>query len=93
MIPVRQGVISLSQPMKDMAADFKAHKIIYDDNPIDRWCLYNCQVKQDVNGNIQPVKTMDRTKRIDGAVTFIMGYKGLQDERDKYINMNKGVGE
>lgn len=93
MIPVRQGVISLSQPMKDMAAEFKAHNIIYDNNPIDKWCLYNCQVKADVNGNIQPVKALDSRKRIDGAVTFIMGYKGMQDMKDKYINLNKGVEE
>ncbi|MGO5053577.1 terminase large subunit [Lachnospiraceae bacterium LCP25S3_G4] len=91
MIPVRQGVMSLSQPMKDLAAEFKAHNVIYDNNPIDRWCLYNTQAKTDVNGNIQPVKELDSRKRIDGAVTFIMGYKGLQDKKDVYINLNREV--
>lgn len=88
MCPVRQGVITLSEPMKNMKADFNAHRIVYDSNPIDEWCLMNTNVKSDVNGNIQPVKSLDRTQRIDGAVTFIMGYKGLQDTKDIWVGMN-----
>lgn len=90
MIPVRQGVITLSQPMKDMKADFKGHRIVYNDNPIDRWCLYNTQVKTDVNGNIQPVKKTDATQRIDGTVALLCAYKVLQDKMGEYVNMNKG---
>lgn len=93
MIPVRQGVITLSQPMKDAAADFKAHRVIYNNNPIDKWCLYNTEVKTDVNGNIQPVKSLDARRRIDGTVAFLCGYTVLQDVKDKYINLNKGVDE
>ena len=89
MCPVRQGAISLSEPMKNMHADFKSGKIVYNYNPIDRWCLYNTQIKTDVNGNIQPVKALDPRKRIDGAVTFIMGYKGAMDMGDQYTNLNK----
>lgn len=89
LVPVRQGVISLSEPMKNMKADFMAHRIVYNNNPIDEWCLCNCEVKTDVNGNIQPVKSLDRRKRIDGAVTFIMGYKGWTDTRDLWVGLNK----
>ena len=35
MIPVRQGVITLSQPMKDLKADLQAKLIVYNDHPID----------------------------------------------------------
>lgn len=89
MIPVRQGAISLSEPMKNMKADFIDHKVIYNNNPIDKWCLYNTEIKQDVNGNIQPVKALDTRKRIDGTVALICAYKVLQDKKDSYINMNK----
>jgi len=89
LVPVRQGVISLSEPMKALKADFQAHKIVYNHNPIDEWCLMNTNIKADVNGNIQPVKGIDRKHRIDGAVTFIMGYKGLMDKGDMFINLNK----
>lgn len=88
MIPVRQGTITLSQPMKDIAADFKAHRIVYDDNPILRWNLINTQTKVDVNGNIQPVKGLDSRKRIDGVVATLCAYKVLQDKKDSYINLN-----
>ncbi len=91
MIPVRQGSFTLSQPMKDMRADFQAHNIIYNDNPIDKWCLYNTQIKQDVNGNIQPVKGTDKTQRIDGSISFLCAYVVLQNNMDNYINMNQGV--
>lgn len=93
MIPIRQGSYTLSQPMKDMKADFQAHKIIYNDNPIDKWCLYNTQIKQDINGNIQPVKGLDRTQRIDGSISLLCAYVVLQNKKDNYIQMNTGVEE
>ena len=88
MIPVRQGTITLSDPMKNLAADFKAKRIIYDNNPIMKWCLINTEVKTDINGNIQPVKGLDSRKRIDGVAALIDAYKVLQDKRDQYINLN-----
>ena len=89
MIPVRQGTISLSQPMKDLKAEFQDHNIVYDDNPVLKWNLGNMVAKSDINGNIQPVKTQDSRRRIDGGVALIMGYKGLQDKKDQYINLNE----
>ena len=80
MIPVRQGGITLSQPMKDLKADLQAKLIVYNDHPIDKWCFFNTVVKTDVNGNIQPVKGMDTRNRIDGTLALIDGYKVLQDK-------------
>lgn len=88
MIPVRQGAISLSEPMKNLAADFKAHKIVYNNNPVDKWCLVNTEVKTDVNGNIQPVKSLDTRRRIDGTIALLCAYKVLQDKADVYVNLN-----
>jgi len=88
MIPVRQGVITLSQPMKDTKADLEAKHIVFD-NPIDQWCFINTHVKTDLNGNIQPVKSLDRTRRIDGTAAYLCAYKVLQDKRGEYINLNK----
>ena len=91
MIPVRQGVATLSQPMKDLAADFKAHNIIYNNNPIDKWCLINTNVKTDINGNIQPIKGLDPRERIDGTMALLCAYTVLLDKKDKYIEMNEGA--
>ena len=74
--------------MKNLAADLKAKRIIYDNNPIMKWCLINTEVKTDINGNIQPVKGLDSRKRIDGVAALIDAYKVLQDKRDQYINLN-----
>ena len=88
MIPIRQGVLTLSQPMKDLEADFKEHRIVYNNNPIDKWCLINTSIKTDVNGNIQPIKGLDKRQRIDGTIALICAYKILQDKKDNYINLN-----
>lgn len=88
MIPIRQGVFTLSQPMKDLKVDFQEGNIIYDNNPIDKWCLINTEIKTDINGNIQPVKSVHRTQRIDGSIALICGYKVLQDHKDQFIYLN-----
>ena len=88
MIPVRQGVYTLSQPMKDLKADFQEHRIIYGDNPIDKWCLINTEIKTDINGNIQPVKGINRYRRIDGTIALLCGYKVLMDKKDAFIYLN-----
>jgi phage terminase large subunit-like protein len=87
MIKVRQGVYTLSSPMKELKADLCAHKVIYNNNSIDKWCLSNTEIKTDINGNIQPIKGMDRRKRIDGAVSLIIGYVVLKDKMSEYENL------
>lgn len=87
MIKVRQGIYTLSSPMKDLKADLKAGKVIYNNNPIDKWCLSNMEIKTDINGNIQPIKGVDCRKRIDGGVSLIIGYVVLIDKMGEYENM------
>lgn len=91
MVPVRQGVATLSQPMKDLKADFGAQKIVYDANPIDRWCLANTYVKTDVNGNIQPMKGQQAKKRIDGAAALLDAYVVLSDKMEEYQSLIWGI--
>lgn len=88
MIPIRQGAISLSEPMKEAKADLQAKRVIFD-SPVDQWCLINTHVRQDVNGNIQPQKSLDRTQRIDGTAAFLDAYKVLKDRMGEYVNMNE----
>lgn len=88
MIPIRQGAISLSDPMKEAKADLQAKRVIFD-SPIDQWCLINTHVRQDVNGNIQPQKSLDRTQRIDGTAAFLDAYKVLKDRMGEYVNLNE----
>ncbi len=88
-IEVRQGAQTLSEPMKSLETEFRAKKIVYDNNPIMKWCLINLSAKTDINGNIQPVKCSDSRRRIDGAVALIIAYKVLLDKWNDYQAMIK----
>ena len=87
MEKIRQGVYSLSEPMKQLEADLKNKLVIYDNNPILKWCFSNTQAKMDVNGNIQPSKLNSKLKRIDGCVALIIAYAVLNRFRNDYENM------
>jgi phage terminase large subunit-like protein len=87
MIPVRQGVATMSQPLKDLKAELRSQHIIHNGNPIDMWCLSNAEIKVDINGNIQLVKGMDERKRIDGVVSLACAYIVLKDMWDQYTNI------
>ncbi|HOF43198.1 MAG TPA: terminase large subunit [Bacilli bacterium] len=87
MEKVRQGVYSLSEPMKQLEADLKNKIVVYDNNPILKWCLSNTQAKVDVNGNIQPSKLNSRYKRIDGTVALIIAYTVLNRYKLDFENM------
>jgi len=89
MVRVRQGTFTLSQPMKDLKADLGAGLIIDNNNPVDKWCLVNTEVKTDINGNIQPVKSLDSRRRIDGTVALLCAYTVLCDKRDEYVGLNE----
>ena len=87
IIPVRQGVATLSQPMKDLAAEFEAHRIIYNNNPIDKYCLANTYTKTDINGNIQPDKGASASKRIDGTAALLDAFVIYLDKLEEYESM------
>ena len=87
MEKVRQGVYSLSEPMKQLEADLKNKLINYDNNPILKWCLSNTQAKVDLNVNIQPSKLNSKYKRIDGTVALIIAYAVLNRYKLDYENM------
>ena len=71
---VRQGVQTLSQPMKQLKADMRDHRIVNNHNPIDEWCNLNLAAKIDINENVQPVKKAGATTRIDGYMALLDAY-------------------
>lgn len=87
MEKVRQGIYSLSEPMKQLEADLKSKLLIYNNHPILKWCFANTQAKVDLNGNIQPSKLNSKYKRIDGTVALIIAYAVLNRYKNDYENM------
>jgi len=81
-----QGPFTWSQPMKLMGAAFEEHRVIYDDNPMLRWCLLNT-AKKSTNADgietIQPVK-IQQNRRIDGMVSLLNAWVGYTKHYDEY---------
>ena len=83
---VRQGALTMSQPMKELEADLMDKKINYNNNPVTKWNLVNVVVKRDDNDNIRPVKGKNSKRRIDGAVSLINAYVVFKNHYQEYID-------
>ncbi|MGG0209524.1 terminase large subunit [Bacillus mycoides] len=86
-IPVIQGKRTLSSPMRKLGADLESKIINYSNNPITKWCLSNTAIEVDKNLNIQPCKTSNQRRRIDGTAALLNAYVILQDKWNDYHNM------
>lgn len=86
MVDTPQGARTWNYPMKRLGGLLEEHRIIYQNNPMLRWCLLNTK-KKSLNENgiesIQPVKEKS-TKRIDGMVSLLNAFVGYCDKEDEY---------
>ncbi|KOS30606.1 terminase [Bacillus anthracis] len=87
MVPVAQGKQTFSMPMKLFGADLESKLIIYNNHPIDKWCFSNTAIDVDKNFNIQPDKTNNQRRRIDGTAALLDAYVVLQEKKNDYLNM------
>lgn len=87
MVPVIQGKKTLSSPMKSLGADLEAKKVIYNNNPILKWCLANTSIDIDKNDNIQPIKGHLATRRIDGLASLLDAYVVYENNLEEYLSM------
>ncbi len=71
---IMQGVLSLSDPMKELGARILAGRVRHDGNPILGWNIGNVVAKVDAKENVYPRKARNENK-IDGALAAIMGCK------------------
>ena len=82
--PVIQGKKTLSGPMKALGADLEKKIINYNNNPILKWCLTNTAVDIDKNDNIQPIKTSNQRRRIDGLASLLDAYVQYGRVKEEY---------
>lgn len=87
MEAVIQGKKTLSSPMKNLGADLAANRIVYQNNPILKWCLANTAVDIDKNNNIQPCKGNSPTRRIDGLAGLLDAYVVLENHLEEYQSL------
>lgn len=87
MVPVIQGKKTLSIPMHELKTEFQDKRIIYNNNPVDKWCFSNTSVDIDRNGNIQPHKGKSRLKRIDGTAALLDCYTIYHNKESEYLSV------
>lgn len=88
LIPVAQGPYTWSGSMKSMGAHFQEHRVIYQNNPVLRWCLANTAAKalnKDGIETIQPIK-MHQNRRIDGMVSLLNAWVVYDKNYEDYIS-------
>lgn len=85
--PVIQGKKTLSAPMHALGADLAAKLVVYNNNPVLKWCLANTSYDEDKNGNWQPCKSTKPTRRIDGAAALLDAYTVLGRHLEEYQSM------
>lgn len=82
-----QGPFTWSQPMKEMGAAFEDHMVVYQNNPVLRWCLANT-AKKSLNNDgietIQPIK-IQKSRRIDGTVSLLNAWVGYVKHYNEYM--------
>ena len=75
-IPVKkvgQGIAVLSNPSKHTEKLIMSHSIRHNGNPFLGWQLGNCEVYEDVNGNIKVRKNeADKSAKVDGIIAMII---------------------
>jgi phage terminase large subunit-like protein len=70
-VEMRQTVMNLSTPMKEVLSAVKACRLHHDGNPVTTWMISNVTAKVDAKDNVYPRKEKPQYK-IDGAVALIM---------------------
>jgi len=61
--------------------------VIIDDNPINRYCLRNVDLRFDFNGNCKPNKANEK-KKIDGVIAMLQALAAWIDYSSKFKGTN-----
>lgn len=70
---VGQGMAVLSNPSKHIEKLLLNYSIKHDGNPFLGWQLGNCEVYEDVNGNVKVRKNeADKSAKVDGIISLII---------------------
>ena len=94
MIEVSQTYRHLSEPTKELQSAVVDGKLRHGGHPVLRWMADCMTVKQDLNGNVRPVKPerLKSSKRIDGMVALIMAMsRAMTDDSPRSIYNYQGL--
>lgn len=83
LVPFAQGLWNFNKPTKEFERLLGQGKIVLDDNPINRWCFQNVQMKVDYNENVKPDKATKQNK-IDGVIAMVEGLGGFLEDNNYF---------
>lgn len=74
-----QSIGHFSRGTKEYERLVLSEKVVIDDNPINRFCHDNVELKVDMNGNCKPIGD-HQSKKIDGVIAELTALGGYLDE-------------
>ena len=80
---IQQNAQTLNNAIKLCELDFQKQLILYNENPVDKWCFGNAALNVDNKGQSLIVKT-EKGKRIDGAVALAILYETYRRNRNDF---------
>lgn len=86
VVPIGQGFVSMSPPMKELGKLIAGHRLAHGNNPVLSWMADNLVAVEDAAGNLKPDKAKSREK-IDGMVALIMGL----DRATRHVDSAPGI--
>lgn len=79
MNPYSQSIGNFNKPTKEMERLLLSGKVHMDNNPINRFCFDNVELKVDLNGNAKPCGSHD-ARKIDGVISMLNALGGYLDQ-------------
>ena len=77
MVKFNQGIMSMSDPSKELEKSVKAKTLVHGGDPVLSWMVSNCVLYIDPNDNIKIKKEGDKNK-IDGVIALVMALGRLK---------------
>lgn len=87
-VPFSQSIGSMNRPTRHIEMIARNGHLILDDNPITRWMFSNCELREDYNNNVKPMKLNKMSEnKIDGvaAICDALGHYLTQTHYDNTL--------
>lgn len=81
--PYSQSIGNFNAPTRELERLILSGKVVFDNNPITRFCFRNVELKLDHNGNCKPNKGLEK-KKIDGVIAIIQALAVHLENSDNY---------
>lgn len=70
-VPFSQSTGSMNRPTRHIEMITRNGHLVLDDNPITRWMFANCELREDYNNNVKPIKLNKMSEnKIDGVAAM-----------------------